>query len=332
MPIYRKIVIVVSNNAFKLLLFFSISVIAAVFIYTDRNYVGNVLEDNNAYENVVSALLETNKEQSLTVGGDITLEDPEVQKVIKQAFPAEDLKNNTENVINSFYDWLENKSPNLAFKIDLTSNKVRLAEGLSVFAINRLQSLPICTEAPAQLDPFSSSCQPPNINYEQERINIQQQLIAESGFLDDPVITQDNFITSNNGSSFTETYRQVPTYFSLIKASPIYISLILLMLALIVIFSSSTRKIGIRKIGRGLVGAGLSLIFFTVVFSFILPSLTGSLPVFQSTGNGIDSLLNELSIAFGQDYAWMVIKVSTPLIIVGGLMILYANFNKNKKD
>jgi hypothetical protein len=332
MPLYRKIIIVLANNIFKLLLFFSISIIAAVFIYTDRSYVGNILEENNAYENVVSALLETNKEQSLTVGGDITLEDPEVQEIIMQAFPAEDLKNSAETVINAFYDWLENKTPSLNFEIDLTNNKQILAEGLSNFAINRLQSLPVCTEIPAQLDPFSSVCQPPNINYEEERVNIEQQLIAESGFLDEPIITQDNFISNEGESSFIEEYRQIPTLYSLTKSSPVYIALVLLMLALIVIFTSSTKKIGIRKIGRGLVGAGVSLIFFTVVFSYILPSLTGSLPIFQSSGNGIDALLNELSIAFGQDYALMVIQVSAPLIIIGGVMIIYANLNKNKKD
>lgn len=332
MPLYRKIIIILANNIFKLLLFLSISIIAAVFLYTDRSYVNNVLEENDAYGKVVSALLETNKEQSLTVGGDITLEDPEVQEIIKNAFPADDLQKNTENVINSFYDWLENKSPSLNFEIDLSDNKQSLAQGLSSFAINRLQSLPICSEIPQQLDPFSSTCQPPGLDYEAERLNIEQQLINESGFLDEPVITQDNFISNDNKEAFDETYSQVPTYFSLIKSAPIYIVLILLALALTVIFASSTKKIGIRKIGRGLVGAGASLIFFTVIFSFILPSVTGSLPIFQSSGNGLDSLLNELSIAFGQDYSWMVIKVSTPLIVLGALMIFYAQLNKNKKD
>jgi hypothetical protein len=193
--------------------------------------------------------------------------------------------------------------------VDFTDNKKKLAIGLSNFAINRLQSLPPCTEPPTQIDPFSAACSPPNIDYEAERLKIEQQILNEAGFLDDPVITQDMFFSDNDNSNFNEDYSQFPTYYSLIKSFPIYISLILLSLALIVIFASSTKKIGIRKIGRGLVGAGISLIFFTVIFSFVLPQFSGSLPIFQSSGAGVDSLFSEISIVFGQDYAWMIIKI-----------------------
>jgi hypothetical protein len=329
---YRKILIILSNSIFKLLLFFTISIVAAVFIYTDRNYVVNVLEENEAFYRVVSSLLETNKEQSLTVGGDITLENEEIQNIIKQAFPANDLKANTENVVNSVYDWLENKSSNLEFKIDLSENKEKLAEGLSTFAINRLVTLPVCTEIPQQLDPFSAECQPQGVNYELEKQTIKQQFLNEAGFLDDPVITEKDVFSNGETSNFQKQYKDFPTYYSLLKSTPLYIAIILLILALIVIFASSTKKIGFRKIGRGLVGSGLSLIFFTVIFSFVLPYFTGALPIFQTSTTGIDGLLNDLGIAFGQDYAWMIIKISTPLIVIGGAMIFYANRNRNKKD
>jgi hypothetical protein len=310
----------------------TISVIAAVFLYADRNYVPVVLERNDVYNRVITALLETNKEQSLTAGGDITLEDKEIQQIITHAFPAEDLESFATTIVNSVYDWLEQESTRLSFKIDLTENKQQLAEGLSLFAINRLQQLPTCTEIQSNIDPFSATCQPPFIDYEAEQIKLEEQLLNESGFLNDPIITEEIIFGDTQENSLEERYRHIPTLYSLARFVPLYITLILTSLALIVIFASSTRKIGMRKIGRGLIGAGASLIFFTVLFTFIVPELTGSLPILQSTGQGIDSLLNEVAVDFGRDYSWMIIKISTPLIFVGAVMVIYAQAGKNKKN
>jgi hypothetical protein len=331
MPIYRKYIIVIANNLFRLLLFFSVSIVAILIIYTDRSYIPTSLERSNTYQRFVSSLLETNKKQSLTVGGDVTLDDPVIQKIISDAFPASELEQHTNNVINAFYDWLEQKSSVFAFSIDLTANKQRLAEGLSDYAVNRLRNLPECTEFSSEIDPFSATCQPSNIDYAQERATLVEQFMNESGFLEDTVITQE-ILSGDPGESIESKYSNVPILYSLATLSPIYIALFLSSLALIVIFASSTRKIGLRKIGRSMVGAGVSLIFFTVLFSFVLPRFTDSLPLLETTGEGVDALLNDITIDFGQDYAWMIIKISAPLIVIGLVMIVYAQSGKNKKS
>jgi hypothetical protein len=331
MPIYRKYIIVIANNLFRLLLFFSVSIVAILIIYTDRSYIPTSLERSNTYQRFVSSLLETNKKQSLTVGGDVTLDDPVIQKIISDAFPASELEQHTNNVINAFYDWLEQKSSVFAFSIDLTANKQRLAEGLSDYAVNRLRNLPECTEFSSEIDPFSATCQPSNIDYAQERATLVEQFMNESGFLEDTVITQE-ILSGDPGESIESKYSNVPILYSLATLSPIYIALFLSSLALIVIFASSTRKIGLRKIGRSMVGAGVSLIFFTVLFSFVLPRFTGSLPLLETTGDGVDALLNDITIDFSQDYAWMIIKISAPLIVIGLVMIVYAQSGKNKKS
>jgi hypothetical protein len=331
MPLYRKIVIILVNNLFRLLLFFTISIVATVLLYADRSYVPTVLARNNVYEKIVSSLLETNKEQSLTVGGDITLDDPDIQKIVSDSFPAAELEQHTNTVINAAYDWLEQEKSVFSFSIDLTENKQRLAEGLSDYAINRLRSLPVCLEFSLEIDPFSATCQPSYIDYEAERATLVEQFVNEAGFLDETIITEKSIFNDENDSLETK-YTDAPIFYSLATVSPLYISLVLVSLALIVIFASSTKKIGLRKIGRGLVGAGTSLIFFAVIFSFVLPRLTGSLSILQTSGEGIDALLNDVALDFSRDYAWMTIKICAPLIAVGALMISYAQLGLNKKD
>ncbi len=328
MPLYRKVVIIITNNLFRLLLFFSISIVAFIFIYSSRSYLPNTLETSGVYERFVSSLLETNKNQPLTVGGSVTLDDPEIQKIITTAFPAEELQLYVETTTNAFYDWLEQKEQNIAFTIDLTRNKQMLAEGLSSYAISRMQTLPLCSVAPAEIDPFNATCQSPNIDYASERLALTERFLNEPGFLENPIITNETILPE----SFDTDYQQVPTYYSLGKIIPFAIPLLLLVLALIVIFASSTKKIGIRKIGQGLVGSGVSLIIFTVLFSFVVPNFTGSLPIFQTSGDGIDTLLNEVSVQLSQDYAIMVIKLAVPLVILGSALLFFVQIQKNKKD
>ena len=331
MPFYKKIFIIIANNLFRILLFFAISIVASVLVYTDRNYVPTILKRNDVYSKIVKSLLETNKDQTLTVGGDVTLADPEIQRIISDAFPASEIEMHTDAIINAFYDWLEQKKSEFTFRIDLTANKQRLAEGLGDYAITRLSNLPLCTAFSAEVDPFSASCQPKNIDFESERTILVEQIMNQSGFLNDAVITED-ILFKDSRDSVESKYNMAPILYSLATVSPVYIALLLSSLALVVTFASSTKKIGIRKIGRSLIGAGASLIFFTVLFSFVLPRFTGSLPLLQTSGEGIDALLNDVTINFGQDYAWMIIKISAPLIVVGVGMITYSKIGRNKKN
>lgn len=331
MPLYRKIAIILVNNLFRLLLFFTISIVASVWLYADRSYLPTVLSRNNVYEKVVSSLLETNKEQSLTVGGDITLDNPEIQKIISDAFPAKELEQHTNTVINAAYDWLEQENSVFTFRIDLSGNKQQLAEGISDYAINRLKSLPPCTDFSSEIDPFSATCQPLFIDFESERAVLVEQFVNEAGFLEETVITEKSIFKDQN-ESFETKYTDAPILYSLATVSPLYVSLLLILLALIVIFASSSKKVGIRKIGKGLVGTGVSLIFFTVVFSFILPRITGSMSILQTSGEGVDTLLNKVALDFSRDYAWMTIKICAPLIVLGAIMIFYAQKELKKKD
>ncbi len=332
MPFYRKLIIIISNSSFKLLLFLTIGIVAAILIYSDKTYISSTLKSNDVYSKIVVSLLETNKEQSLTAGSDLTLENEEVQKLISESFPAEDLESNTNQILNAVYSWLEQDVDRLEFTIDLTENKQQLADGLAIYAVNRLQKLPICEEIAPNIDPFSSTCQPPDIDYEKEAKIISEQLYNESGFLEEPVLTEKSVLEDSDGIAFETKYQKIPTYYAIVKQIPVYVVLLLIILALIVIFSSSTKKIGIRKIGRGLVGAGASIIIFTFLFSFVLPTVTGSLPIFQPNDQGIDALINEVSLDFSRDYSLMIIKLSVPLIFVGSIMIIYVNSTKNLKD
>lgn len=330
MSIYRKTLVIVSSSLFRFLIFFSVGLISLMLMFTDRGYIPKVLKRNNVYNKIVDSILATNKDQSLSGGSDIKLNDPEIQRVIKASFSSQDLEEYTTHIIGSTYDWLEGNQTKLSFSIDLTKNKRNLSEGLSNYLISRLQSLPACDTAILQVDPLTATCKPYYINYETIRADVYKEIYNNSGFLDNPVIDQSIIIGKKDSASSKNNL--LPWYYSILKKLPIVVPISLILLAISTIYASSTKKKGFLRIGRGLVGAGSSLIFFTVIFTFVIPMFTGSIPLLQTSGQGIDALLSELSVDFGRDYSVYIIKLCLPLIVFGAFLILYSRTIKDSKN
>lgn len=324
MHILRRITLALTNTVFRLVLFFSISALAFVFLYTSSDYIKSVLAHTNVYERIIPAFLTTNKDQPLGNGSDITLGDPRVMEIIENAYPPEDVELIATTIIDAFYDRIDGTEESLSFSIDLNDNQAVLAEGLAAFAAERVTGLPECT-SPTQFDfdPFSTECRPPFLDVEQERERFEQQLLNEQLFIEDTVITEETLLGESSAER-TETLDQISIAYQLARIAWIPILVFLSLLGVTVILLSTTRKRGIRKVGGGILGAALSLITFTIIFSFIIPQFTGSLLIFKPGEGSLDSVLNDVTLAMGQDYAWMTIKVCIPLVIIGLAIILIA--------
>jgi hypothetical protein len=327
MLMLRKITIFISSTLFRLVLFFGVSILVLIALYGNQDYIASVLQKNNAYERFIPAFLETNKEQPITAGGNTTLGTTDIQQSIINAFPSEFIQTNVEQTLDSTYRWLQGESPTLNFAIDLSQNESQLASNLADAAIDRLQTLPECaTFSSATVDPFSTPCTPPFIDLEQEREALQAELLASTRLTEESIITPETFTDTNS-----TTFNRIPFYYSLARLAWLPLLLLLLLCAMAIIFASSTRKKGFRKIGYGLFSTGTSLVFFTVVFSFVIPSFTGSLPIFQTSQQGIDGLLNDVSLTLGRDYATTTILYSLPLVLLGGILILLTKQKKADK-
>ena len=327
----KRILRYLSTFTFRFVLFFTISVIAFAILYTDSSYVKTVFDRNEVYDRVVDAVLETNKDQSITADGSLTLNDEEIQEIIRAAFPAEELKASTELVINSTYEWLEQDADRYTFTIDLTENQLRLADGISAYAIQTLAEKPVCEAPPVTIDPFSSPCRPPNLDLALEQEFLRQQILQDGIFIEDPIITEQTVFAGESTEPVGVTYSYIPSYFSLAQALPAYIIILLIALGLFSVFIHNNRKLGAKKIGKIMISVGISLVVFTVFFSFILPTFTGTVPVLQSSGEGLDNLVNDVGIDMSRDYARTVLLLCIPVIGVGFVLFYSARTIQKKK-
>ncbi len=316
------------NISFRLLLFFVISALTFVTLYADQNYLKELLQKSGAYNKFVPSLIESAKDQKLSENSEMTLSTPEIKQIITESFPPEVLQKNIEGLVDNTYSWLNEDSEELKFTVDLEESQNTLNTRLSVFTFNYYKSLPECeADVLTEIDPLGATCKSPYINEEQMRQNIFESYQKNNILLEDPVLTEKDLFKDNS----IEKYSAFPLYFGLIKPALIFLVILLLLLGLMIVFLSKNITTGIRKIGNMLVISAGGLIIFTLVFSYVIPKLTGSLPVFKGSGEGIDSLLNSLSIIISRDYALNTIKVCLPIVAIGLILLLFVKATKPSK-
>lgn len=227
------------------------------------------LNQSGLYTSVVSTAV---KQAQTSAGGSssgsngISLSDVAVQQAAQAAFPPAMLQQDVNKFLDGNYAWLEGKVNKPNFIIDLTSAKQTFAQQVGQYVTTHLASLPLCTYAQAatmqNIDPLTVTCRPANISAIAEGAKMTQQISSGTGFLSDPVITADTISPSKNG--VTEPYYTkfsiAPKIYQWAIKLPLIIFGVALISALGVVFISSRKRKGLRRIAVTLLFSGIFFI------------------------------------------------------------------------
>ncbi len=113
----------------------------------------------NVYGAVVPAVLANASSENQSVG-QLPLKDLGVRSAVEKSFPAGDLEQKTNTVVDSTFVWLSGKTAKPDFRLDFTQNKQQLATELGSYAQSRVENLPRCSLAnlPDTYDPLTLKC------------------------------------------------------------------------------------------------------------------------------------------------------------------------------
>ena len=235
--------------------------------------IKQALRDGKVYDSAVSdALSQAQKNQQSEPGKeDIPVDNPEVQAIIKQAFPPSYLQGQTEGVLDDVYAWINGKTPSLNFTIDLTEAKQRLADGVGSYVQQHLSSLPAC--APGQLpansdiDAFNATCVPAGYNIAEAAAKARDQ-IAGGDFLKDTKLTASNIKTGNDGETLDQKLHKVPGIVNHVKQGVMATGLVAVLLAVAVVFLSPTWRRGLRRLAIICLSIGIITALFGWLASY----------------------------------------------------------------
>jgi len=264
----------------------------------NRNAVKGWLRRSETYNRLVSVLLDSVK-QSNTSGqnGAVPVDRAEVQTIVQNAFPPSLLQENTEKFIDGTYNWLDGKSDKPFFRLDFTAAKAQLANGIGDYVKQRLTGLPNCkaVQNPDTFDVFSATCVPIGLNAAAAGKQVTDALASDSGFLANPVITENSITVSKNlldtaqsGSAEKVNFfdqpvaKQLPSYYRWSHIMPFIFAVLSLASVAAIVFSSADRRQGMLRVGFTLLWTGGLLLLSVLIFGLASGRVKSSLVVGQT--------------------------------------------------
>lgn len=196
----------------------------------DRSEVKSWLAQSGTYDKLLSTLsvnLTENEQQS-------TLQNAEVFKkafkdALVQTVPADFVKQSSERVIDSTYNWLDAKQPAIQFEIDATGYKEAFSQNLSAALEPRLAAMPVCRSL-AQFDSTDPTCLPPGATAKQAADAIAIDMTNQAGIFNQPLSTEyiTQLLQGSDMSLSGNSSQQLPHYITLMRQLVLWLPLIAL--------------------------------------------------------------------------------------------------------
>jgi hypothetical protein len=257
---------------------------SAYIALSHPNKIETWLNQSNLYQHFVS---ETIAEAKKTAGsseaqGSVTLSDAAVQQAANSAFTISLFQKSLNTFLDSNYAWLQGKSTQPSFTIDLTGAKQDFANQVGQYVQDHIASLPVCSAQQLaeigsvnDIDPLNITCRPPTLDPKAEAALVTQKIENSSDFLANPVITANNINPKGGSSSnpYYQKYSNAPQVYQAAVKLPWAYGAVAVLCATGVIFLSARKRLGLRRVGYALAAAGIVLVIIRFVSGASLKNL-----------------------------------------------------------
>jgi hypothetical protein len=336
----QRFLLGLGSSAFKILLLLTATVMAIVIVLGNPKPLKTSLSESKVYDalvdNAIKSMESPNKPQEGQEDG-ISLSQPEVKQAVQNAFTPALLQGSTEQIIDGVYRWLDGKTPQPDFKIDLTNAKATLAANLSEYAVRRFNSLPACTtqqlrELNTDIDPLNVPCQVSGVSSTQISQKLNEEILNNKDFLPNPVITADNLPKNDQGKTSFEQLDQLPKAFKLGKSSGLILAVLTVLLGLALVFLRHNKRRGIRTVAVSLLGVGIFLALTTLLVIFLFSKATQ--PNGQITNSLGDNAFNASVVSIVKALSNALNRVLLQLAVLyvglGAIMLIGLRFIRPK--
>lgn len=301
MNFVRKGAVVSLTSLFTLLLFtiaFSVGILHTV---GNPKGVEKVLADSGVYNNLVPNALAQIKQYS-TDAGSIPLSNPQIQAAANAALTPAEVQKDVNRIVDSTYDWLNGKTAQPNFSLDLSGVQVTFAQKAADVVKQQAASLPVCTSVDqVNNDVFSATCLPPGVSPDQVAEQAKSQIQSGQGLLGNTTLSADTIKNGNGQNVFNQ---QIPKTYHKIKTAPLVAIVLAILTAAGIIFLSSTKTKGVRRVAYVLVAIGVLMMVLAyalnrVTDSKILPTIKINNAVSQKQ---IRTVVRDLEQAIDKNY------------------------------
>jgi hypothetical protein len=320
----RRPLLMIATWSLRTLLFIGVPLLGILIYFGNADYLESTLKSAHAYDSFVPAVTETLASSSQGDQG-IPFTDPGVRQIISNGLPPQVLEDSSDKVIDSLYGWLEGKTIEPKFTVDLTKNREYISENISLYAFNRLTKQPVCFENPKQINPFTATCLPVNFDLNAEKASFSAAI--EQAF-PKTVFTAADLPKMSGGKTIAQAIPNAPTYYRWFKLSPLVLSVLLIVCCVSIVKLCRTNRLGFRLLGSVSLSTGVALMITPVLYLLAYPRINGALHL-QSADTGLNALGTTVAGALSSTFYIFLIKASLIIINLGLVIVLLERFTRS---
>lgn len=274
MTLIRSFLYHSAGTVHKLSLLLLPIIFALAVLLSSPKYIEQAFKDSRVYNQFVSTVIDNSQQQTTDPATKKILAQPEIKAAAEKSFSPALLQSSTENVINGLFAWMQGKTAEPQFRVDLTNARVELSTNIAAFAEKRANSLPACTlQQLRQLNPdidlLEIPCLPPGVNIHALAQDYSQKFLASGDFLSDPVITNETIAKNNGGKPLSEQLKGVPTLYSTLNILKWVLLILSVVLTGLLIFGRRNRRAGASHVAWTLLGVGVFMLITLVIYWFL---------------------------------------------------------------
>jgi hypothetical protein len=272
MQFARKALLILATAFLPALLFATALDIGILRIVGSPAPIKKIISDSGIYSSALSQVLKENNK--ISAGGtEISLTNPSIKSAAEKSFSPQIVQDTTEKVIDGVYSWLNGKTAQPNFNVDLNAAKATFAVNAGMAASQRASTLPVCPlrTLPDTTDPLNITCIPRGITPARIGTEVQNDVQNGQGFLDNPVITPDQFKNSGSDQTvFSGQLKNLPTQYQRIKATPVILIILCILAVAAIIFLSVSKRKGLKHVGIIFAVAGVFMLLFAWVLNGVV--------------------------------------------------------------
>jgi hypothetical protein len=289
MAAFRKFALFIAVATLSILLY----IMASLWLINQTILRPEVIKkwanDSGLYTNIVPAAIEVIDNPDTETS--IPFKDTLIIEAGKTAFDEALLRRTTEQLIDQISAWLRSSDGKLTINLDISDARAQLATGIGAVATTKLQQLPACgATLPTSFDAFNTTCLPKGIDPTLEGQRLANELTNNTSFLGTGIITNETLDLPDQTSDF---YTAVPKMYQAYRTVLIVITVLVVAFSLVIIFFSTDRRKGIRRVARTYIIMAIILVS-TAIF---VPYLSrGYAPATTSTSDQafVDKIIRPL--------------------------------------
>ena len=319
------------NFVFRTTLFICLTLLALNLLLDNSQNLKKIINENNAYQRFNQVLVDSLK-NSPQEANSIPFDDPRITQIIKNNFDPQTMQTVSEGFLDSFYDWLNGKTPGVTYQADLTKNKQKLALQIAEYGVEKVSNLEYCPRPPTETNIFKLECRPYGLGLADVKNQLYDSIANNKDFLSNGKLSIDSLPKVDGKKTIVEAYPNAPTYFSYFKILPYVLLSLSALFGIFVVYIYRSKLNGLSSVGFSLASTGLFLAVTPIIYIYVLPRIGFKMPEFNGGGDNFSEIINDVINLFYADLNVTMINIAIQVLAAGVIIIFIARFFKRNQS